>query len=123
MRHRGVGSAWGAWFALFFAFGTVFLASATLPSKISAQDAGVETKRKVKTRVFPEVSALARQMKATGKVKIEVTISPEGRVTNTRIVGGSPLLVASCQDALKKWRFEPGPKETAEIIECDFSSQ
>jgi TonB family protein len=97
-------------------------ASASVPVRTPAQEAASEvTKRKVKTRVTPEYTDLARQMKATGKVKIEVTISPDGRVTSTRTVGGNPILVAASLDALKKWRFEPGPKETMEIIEFDFS--
>jgi TonB family protein len=106
--------------ALFLILG----ASGSAPIRVSAQEAAAEVaKRKVKTRVQPEYSALARQMKVTGKAKIEVTISPDGRVTSTRTVGGNPLLVASSLEALKKWRFEPGPKETTEIIEFNFTGQ
>ena len=60
-------------------------------------------------------------MNVTGKVKIEVTISADGRVTSTKVVGGSPLLVGSALDAIKKWRFEAAPKESTEIIEFDFN--
>lgn len=89
-----------------------------------AQETSTEVnKRKVRTRVVPDYPALARQMNATGKVKIEATISADGRVTATKPVGGSPILVAAAEDALKKWRFEPGPKETVEVIEFDFSPQ
>jgi TonB family protein len=95
--------------------------SAVLPPNASAQDASTETnKRKVKSKVVPEYPALAKQMNVTGKVKIEATISADGRVIGTRVVGGSPLLVNAALDALKKWRFEAGPKETTEAIEFDF---
>jgi TonB family protein len=60
-------------------------------------------------------------MNVTGKVKIEVTISPDGHVTSTKVVGGSPLLVGAALDALKKWRFEAAPKESTEIIEFNFN--
>jgi TonB family protein len=118
---------WGKWARLNSASGLalalVFSGIAIAPRKATAQEVAAEvTKRKVKTRVSPEYSALARQMKATGKVKIEVTISPDGRVTSTRTVGGSPVLVSASLEALKKWRFETGPKETMEIIEFDFST-
>ena len=94
----------------------------TLAPKASSQEAAVESaKRKVKTKVTPEFPALAKQMNVTGKVKIEATISTDGRVTNTKVVGGSPLLVSSAVDALKRWRFEAAPKETTEIIEFDFN--
>lgn len=92
--------------------------------RLSAQESTSEaSKRKVRTRVVPDYPALARQMNATGKVKIETTISADGRVTATKPVGGSPILVAAAEEALKKWRFEPAPKESVEIIEFDFSPQ
>jgi TonB family protein len=86
-----------------------------------AQDAATDAlKRKVKTRAMPDYPALAKQMNVTGKVKIEATISPDGRVTATHVVGGSPILVNSAVEAMKKWRYEPGPKETTEIVEFNF---
>jgi TonB family protein len=92
--------------------------------KASAQESAPEsTKRKVKTRAVPDYPALARQLKVTGKVKIEATIAADGHVTSTKIVGGSPLLVNAAADAAKKYRFEPGPKETTEVIEFDFMGQ
>lgn len=88
---------------------------------ISAQEAGVVTKRKIKTKVMPEYPEIARQLHLEGKVKIQVTISPDGRVTDTKVIGGHPVLAQAAIEALKKWRFEPAPKETTEIIESDFS--
>ncbi len=55
-----------------------------------------------------------------GKVKIEVVITPDGRVKSTRVVGGHPLLVQACQDAVKEWKFVPAPEETTQIVEFDF---
>lgn len=100
----------------------VLSTSAVLVPKALAQSAPVDTaKRKVKTRIVPDFPPLAKQMNVTGKVKIEVTISSDGRVTSTKVVGGSPLLVGSALDAIKKWRFESAPKESTEIIEFDFN--
>jgi protein TonB len=96
--------------------------SAALAPKVLAQEAPADTvKRKVKTRVVPDFPPLARQLNVTGKVKIEVTISPDGHVTSTKVVGGSPVLVGSALDAIKRWRFEAAPKETTEIIEFSFN--
>lgn len=98
--------------------------STFVPHKLFAQDSSSEdSKRKVRTRVLPEYPPLARQMNVTGKVKIEATISADGHVVATRVVGGSPLLVNAAMDALKKWRFEPAPKDTSEIIEFEFNGQ
>lgn len=89
---------------------------------IHAQDAAASetTKRKVKSRVAAGYPALARQMGVTGKVKVEVTITADGKVSNAKVVGGSPVLVTSAVEAVRKWKFEPGPKETTEIVEFAF---
>jgi len=79
-----------------------------------------ESKRKVKTKVTPTYPDLAKRMNVTGKVKIEVVISPEGRVKSTRVIGGHPLLVQACQDAVKDWKFVPATEETTQITECEF---
>ena len=98
--------------------------TALVPPKGTAQDESTDTaKRKVRTKVAPEYPALAKQMNVTGKVKIETTISADGRVLNTKVIGGSPLLVNAALDAVKKWRFEPGPKDTTEVIEFEFDGQ
>jgi protein TonB len=99
-------------------------ASAVLPPKASAQDAASDSsRRKVRTKVVPEYPQLARQMNVTGKVKIEATIAADGHVLDTKVVGGSPLLVNAAMDALKKWRFEPAPKDSTEVVEFTFNGQ
>lgn len=112
---------------LFVGLGLIAVLGGTvvvLTPKVLAQDASTDSaKRKVRVRVTPEYPDLARQMNVTGKVKIEATIAPDGRVTGTHVVGGSPLLVNAALDALKKWRFEPGPKQTTEIVEFSFNGQ
>lgn len=79
-----------------------------------------ESKRKPTAKVQPKYPALARQLKLSGKVKVEATVSPDGRVKETRTIGGSPVLVNAAMDAIRMWRYEPGPKETVEVIEIDF---
>ncbi len=102
----------------------MLLGSVAVPRKASAQDTSAETaKRKVRSKVMPEYPPLAKQMNVSGKVKIEATITADGRVTDTHVIGGSPLLVNAAVEALKKWRFEPGPKETTEVVEFTFAGQ
>src|SRR2546429_7922492 len=79
-----------------------------------------ESKRKVKTKTAPLYPELARRMNVSGKVKIEVVIAPDGRVKSTRVVGGHPLLVQACQDAVKEWKFVPAPEETTQVVEFEF---
>ena len=96
--------------------GAVMLLGAT----VFAQSSADEGKRKVKSKVAPVYPDLARRMNVTGKVKIEIVITPDGHVKSTRVVGGHPLLVQACQDAVKEWKFLPAPEETTQVIEFDF---
>ncbi len=80
-----------------------------------------EGKRKVKSKVAPSYPELAKRMSVTGKVKIEVVITPDGRVKSTRVIGGHPLLVQACQDAVKEWKFVAAPEESTQIVEFEFS--
>jgi TonB family protein len=79
-----------------------------------------ESKRKVKTRMAPAYPELAKRMNVSGKVKIEVVITPDGHVKSTRVVGGHPLLVQACQDAVKEWKFMPAQEETTQVVEFEF---
>jgi TonB family protein len=79
-----------------------------------------ESKRKVKSKVAAVYPELARRMNVAGKVKIEVVISPDGHVKTTRVVGGHPLLVQACQDAVKEWKFASAQEETTQIVEFEF---
>ena len=81
-----------------------------------------EGKRKVKSKVSPAYPELAKRMNVSGKVKIEVVITPDGRVKSTRVIGGHPLLVQACQDAVKEWKFAAAPEETTQIVEFEFSA-
>jgi TonB family protein len=106
-----------------FRFSVLGLAVALLllPPTVKSQDTSTApTKRKVSHRVVPNYPNLARQMNITGKVKLEAIVEADGHVKSVRTVGGSPLLVQAATQALKEWKFEPGPKETTEIIEFEF---
>ena len=79
-----------------------------------------ESKRKVRTKTAPIYPDLAKRMNVGGKVKIEIVITPDGHVKSTRVVGGHPLLVQACQDAVKEWKFMPAPEETTQVVEFEF---
>jgi TonB family protein len=97
----------------------------SLTPNVSAQDnpstaVKAAGNRKVKSKVDPEYPELAHRMRISGTVRISATVAPDGRVKETKVLGGSPLLTVEAENAVKKWRFEDGPKETVEIIEIDF---
>ena len=86
-----------------------------------AQSSSEEGKRKVKSKVNPAYPELAKRMNVTGRVKIEVIITPDGRVKSTRALGGHPLLVQACVEAVKEWKFAAAPEETTQVVEFDFN--
>jgi TonB family protein len=79
--------------------------------------------RKVTERVAPSYPDLARRMHIQGTVKVEAIVRPNGTVKSTRALGGSPVLVDSATSAVTKWKFEPGPDETTELIQLTFVPQ
>jgi len=92
-------------------------------SLVSAQSVSDEGRRKVKSKTSPVYPELARRMNISGKVKIELTIASDGHVRSTRAIGGHPVLVQSCVDAIKDWKYEPAAEETTQIVEFDFKGQ
>ena len=81
--------------------------------------AAAEEMRKVKSEVRPEVPAMARQMKLKGTVRLEVEVAADGTVKSTKPLGGHPLLIQSAEQAVRKWRFEPGPAGKT-VVEFNF---
>jgi TonB family protein len=79
-----------------------------------------ESTRKAKSKVTPAYPELARRMKISGVVKVQVTVAPNGTVKDTTLMGGHPVLANAVLDAVKKWRFEAG-SETKENLEFRFS--
>ena len=118
----------GAKFGVKFFVATMILSSAGLlyiavPGR--AQDnASGEVKdhggRKVKASVKPDYPQIARQMRVTGTVRLEATVAPDGKVRDTKVIGGSPLLVQEAVTAVKKWKYEEASKESVENVEVVF---
>lgn len=100
-----------------FMFAMVFFFSAS-SVPVHAQDHSQG--RKVRSRVYPEYPDIARRMSLTGVVKLEVVVSPNGSVKDTKVIGGHPILVTAALDAVKKWKFDPSGAETTETVEFKF---
>ena len=99
------------------------LTIATCSLQLCAQSSQIEEKRPVKRLVQPIVPEFATKLNLSGTVKIEVTIAPDGTVKTTHIIGGHPVLAAAAESAAQKSSFQPGPRETVEVIEFKFSGK
>ena len=95
----------------------ISLATAICPTPGFAQDS---FDRKVKSKVAPAYPEIARKMGLTGTVKIELVVSPNGTVKETKVLGGHPILVTAAVDAVKKWRFETATADSTGTVEFRF---
>ena len=98
--------------------GSAVLIVALHPAPSFAQDQPLQ--RKVKSRVPPEYPDIARKMSLTGIVRLQVVISANGSVKDTKVIGGHPILAAAAADAVKKWKFDSASAESTETVEFKF---
>jgi TonB family protein len=77
--------------------------------------------RKLVSRAVPEYPVLARSNKIHGAVKVEVLVAPDGTVKATDVLGGHPVLAKAAMDAVRQWRWEPGSRESREVVEVNFA--
>jgi outer membrane biosynthesis protein TonB len=56
--------------------------------------------RKIRIKVDPVYPDIARKMKLNGVVRVQVVISPNGNVKETKVIGGHPILVTAAVDAV-----------------------
>ena len=79
--------------------------------------------RKVSARVAPVYPELAKKMHIQGAVKVEAIVRANGTVKSTRALGGNPVLIDAATDAVGKWKFEPAPNDTTEVVQLNFSPE
>jgi TonB family protein len=101
----------------------IAIAVLSLTGLVTAQSASSATDRKVAARVAPIYPELAKKMHIRGIVKVEAIVRPNGSVKSTRVLGGNPVLVDAALDAVGKWKFEPSPGETTEVVQLAFEGQ
>ncbi len=73
----------------------------------------------------PEYPPIAKQLKISGKVEVDVTIDADGNVENVKIVSGNAMLTPSVVTAVKKWKFTPftqdgAPAKAVAQLQFDF---
>jgi len=101
--------------------GAIAFAIAFVSQTALAQTAEQTGDRKATQKVNPAYPDLARHANISGTVKLEATISASGQVKNVKILGGHPLLAGAAEDALRKWKYQPGSAETTTIVEFHFN--
>ena len=77
--------------------------------------------RAVKTRIAPVYPEMAKRMRIAGEVRLEVTVDPEGKVTDVKKVSGNTMLSSAAEDAVRKWRFDSGPGTSTVEVTLNFA--
>jgi protein TonB len=82
------------------------------PAPIVPVRVGGEIKEPRKVRhvspIYPEVAVVAH---VHGNVILECLVSPQGAVTDVKLVRGIPLLNAAAMDAVRQWAYTPTLKD------------
>ena len=63
-----------------------------------------------------EYPALARRMKISGIVRLQLQLTSTGSVRESKILGGNPVLAVAAQEAVKQAKFE-GTESCVAIFE------
>jgi TonB family protein len=78
------------------------------PPPVAPVRVGGNVKQPVKTKdVQPVYPSIAQSARVQGSVIIEVTIGPNGRVQDARVLHGMPLLDQAALDAVRQWEYTP----------------
>lgn len=77
--------------------------------------------RKILSRVNPEYPDTLRMAQIGGLVRLSVTVTAAGTVTQAEVRGGNPILAEKAQQAVMKWKFAPAPAQTLEEVRISFS--
>ena len=86
-----------------------------------AMPARAADERAIKSRVSPAYPEIAKRMRITGVVRLAVIVDPEGKVTDVKAVSGNGILSVAAEEAVRKWRFEPGAGVSTVDVSLNFA--
>lgn len=77
--------------------------------------------RAIKSRVSPVYPEIAKRMRVTGVVRLDVTVDAAGKVTDVKAVSGNAVLAQAAEEAVRKWKFAPGTATSTESVNVEFA--
>jgi TonB family protein len=99
---------------------TKLLIGTAMAIALCCASAVAQEPRRIKSQVQPSVPEMAQIMRLKGMVRLEIEIAADGTVRSTKPLGGHPLLIQSAEQAVRKWRYTPGPPSKT-IVEFNFA--
>jgi TonB family protein len=103
------------------AIGYVSSSASTEGAKVLAiVSDGSRSERALVTRVEPEYPETLRQLHIGGTVRLQITISPQGRVETVTLLGGNPILGESATKAVQQWIYAAASASTTTVVSIPF---
>lgn len=65
---------------------------------------------------------MAKRMKITGTVTVQVTVDPNGTVIDAKGINGTSILVPAAEEAVRRWIFDPGKGTVKMEVTVTFHS-
>jgi TonB family protein len=87
---------------------------------LSAANLRAQEGRKALTNPEPPYPEVAKRLRLSGVVKVQVVIATDGKIKDVKVVGGHPIFVNSVEETLKSWKFAPSATETTTTLEFTF---
>jgi TonB family protein len=77
--------------------------------------------RAIKSKVAPIYPEIAKRMRIEGDVRVAAIVDAKGNVTDVKEVSGNHILSLAAEDAVRKWKFEPGDSTDTVEVGVNFS--
>jgi TonB family protein len=77
--------------------------------------------RAVKTRVPPVYPEIAKRMRITGEVQLQVTVDAQGKVKDVKPVSGNHVLAVAAEDAVRQWKYVTGDGDSVVTVSINFA--
>ena len=71
-------------------------------------------------KIEPDYPAVARQIRLTGSVELEILIDETGAVEKANVIRGNTLLTGPSLQAIRKWKFKPLGSKAAGPVRFSF---
>jgi TonB family protein len=76
--------------------------------------------RKLVYKESPGYPLTLREAHIGGVVRLEIVISPKGKIESVSPLGGNPVLVEAASAAVRKWKYAAADAETKTQVEFTF---
>lgn len=83
---------------------------------------GSRSSRTLLTRIEPEYPLILRGAGIGGTVRMEITVSPQGKVETVTVLGGNPILGESAMKAVRLWIYAASRSRTTLQVSLSFNA-